>query len=143
MRNTYSSLVYALLCLVISHFTVTAHAGQASAGFQVTVRLNAQQPTSQAGVCISTVLGQQTGAVVRVVCSTGQVVSIEAAPGTSVIAGVHGGAFRYSFGAGTLLAPGAGLTDSELGFIGLGTITAMRIVDLTGRKERLEFLVSF
>jgi hypothetical protein len=71
------------------------------------------------------------------------VVSIEAAPGTSVIAGVHGGAFRYSFGAGTLLAPGAGLTDSELGFIGLGTITAMRIVDLTGRKERLEFLVSF
>lgn len=143
MRNTFVSLVYALLCLAISHFTVAAQAAQASAGFQVSVRLNTQQPTSQAGVCISTVLGQQTGAVVRVVCSTGQVVSIEAAPGTTVMAGVHGGAFRYSFGAGALLVPGTSLTDGELGFIGLGTITAMRIADLTGRRERLEFLVSF
>lgn len=143
MRNTFSSLVYALLCLTVSHFAVTAHAGQASAGFQVTVRLTTHQPTSPAGVCISSVLGHETGAVVRVVCSSGQVVSIEAAPGTPVMAGVHGGAFRYSFGAGALLAPGTALTDSELGFIGLGTITAMRIANLTGRRERLEFLVSF
>lgn len=143
MRNTFNALIYALICLAISHFTVAAQAGQASAGFQVTVRLSAHLPTSQAGVCISTVLGQQTGAVVRVVCSTGQVVSIEAAPGTPVMAGVHGGAIRYSFGPGAMLAPDTALTDSEQIYIGLGTITAMRVVDLTGRRERLEFLVSF
>lgn len=120
-----------------------AQAGQASGSFLVNIRLTALTPTAQAGVCISSVLSDETGAVVRVVCSTGQVVSIEAAPGTPVMAGVHGGAFRYVFGAGALLAAGNALTESELGLLGLGTVTALRIADATNRRERLEFLVSF
>ncbi len=120
-----------------------AQAGQVSAGFNVNIRLNTLIPTAQAGVCISSILGNVNGGVVRVVCSTGQVVSIEAAPGAPVFAGVHGGAFRYVFGAGTLLAAGNGLIESELGFMGLGTVTALRIANSPDRRERLEFLVSF
>jgi hypothetical protein len=120
-----------------------AQAGQQGANFSINIRLTTSSIDSQAGVCISSVAGEQTGAVVRVVCSTGQVVSIEAAPGTPVIAGVHGGAFRYVFGAGSLLAPGSALTESELGLMGLGTVTALRIADMSNRRERLEFLVSF
>ena len=130
------------LAAVLLAALLPAHAGQQSASFSVNIRLTPLLPSGQAGVCISSVASEQTGAVVRVVCSTGQVVSIEAAPGTPVIAGVHGGAFRYVFGAGSLLAAGNGLIESELGLFGLGTVTALRIADVS-RRERLEFLVSF
>ncbi len=142
MRITSHSVFRSILAVVVAAFLVASQAGQQSANFHVNIRLNSLSPTSQAGVCISSVASEQTGAVVRVVCSTGQVVSIEAAPGTPVIAGVHGGAFRYVFGAGSLLAAGNGLIESELGLFGLGTVTALRIADVS-RRERLEFLVSF
>lgn len=143
MRSPLTTVACAALATALLTSTVAARAGQAGASFRVNIQLSTLTPTSQAGVCISSVASQQTGAVVRVVCSSGQVVSIEAAPGTPVIAGVHGGAFRYSFGAGSLLTPGGALLDSELGFVGLGTVTALRVADLSGRRERLEFLVSF
>lgn len=138
MHRIFPSIAALLLAALLP-----AQAGQQSASFSVNIQLTSLIPTAQAGVCISSVLSDANGGVVRVVCSTGQVVSIEAAPGTPVIAGVHGGAFRYVFGAGALLSPGSALTESELGLIGLGTVTAMRIADLSGRRDRLEYLVSF
>jgi hypothetical protein len=144
MRFTLTYVATAAFATALLTSAVAAQAGQAGASFKVHIQLTTPQTASQqAGVCISSVASQQTGAVVRVVCSSGQVVSIEAAPGTPAIAGVHGGAFRYSFGAGSLLAPGAALAESELGFVGVGTVTALRVADLSGRRERLEFLVSF
>ena len=92
MRFTLTSVACALLATALLTSTVAARAGQASASFKVNIQLSTLTPTSQAGVCISSVASQRTGAVVRVVCSSGQVVSIEAAPGTPAIAGVHGGA---------------------------------------------------
>jgi hypothetical protein len=143
MRFTLTFVATAALATALLTSVVVARAGQAGVSFKVNIQLTTPQSAAQqAGVCTSSVASQQTGAVVRVVCSAGQVVSIEAAPGTPAIAGVHGGAFRYSFGAGSLLAPGTAL-ESELGFVGLGTVTALRVADLSGRRERLEFLVSF
>jgi hypothetical protein len=141
MRTTLRSVTGIAAALFFAYSSVASHAGQASSGFTINIQLTTASTASQTGVCISSVASEQTGAVVRVVCSTGQVVSIEAAPGTPVIAGVHGGAFRYVFGAGALLAPGSASTESELSLMGLGTVTAMRIADASGR--RLEFLVSF
>jgi hypothetical protein len=144
MRFTLTSVACAALATSLLTSVVIARAGQAGASFKVNIQLTTpQSAVQQAGVCISSVASQQTGAVVRVVCSSGQVVSIEAAPGTPAIAGVHGGAFRYSFGAGSLLAPGTAMAESEQSFVGLGTATALRIADMSRRRERLEFLVSF
>jgi hypothetical protein len=141
MRSTLRSVAGMAVALFFAYPSVASHAGQASGSFTVNIHLTTASTAPQTGVCISSVASQQTGAVVRVVCSTGQVVSIEAAPGTPVIAGVHGGAFRYVFGAGLLLSPGSALTESELSLVGIGTVTALRVADASGR--RVEFLVSF
>jgi hypothetical protein len=129
--------------LLFAYSSVPSVAGQANGSFAVNIQLTQPLTAPQTGVCISSVASQQTGAEVRVVCSTGQVVSIEASAGTPVIAGVHGGAFRYVFRAGSLLGNSGALTESELGSIGLGTVTALRISDVSVRRERVEFLVSF
>lgn len=91
------------------------------------------------GICTSQSASNATQAVVRVVCSSGQFVSIESAPGRPFV-GVHGGAFRFNFGPG-LPAP-ALASNFNLG-IGAGTVTALRIVHTGGSQSPLEMLVSF
>jgi hypothetical protein len=92
------------------------------------------------GICISTSLSQQTNALVKVTCQGRQFVSIEQREGRPFV-GVHGGAYRFFFSRNTAL-PAFLQADSDLP-IGQGTITALRVLNLTERDERLELLVSF
>lgn len=92
------------------------------------------------GVCTSQTQSAATHAMVRVVCSTGQFVSIEPAPGQP-FAGAHGGAYRFNFGPGLPLA--ASLDGASRLHIGAGTVTALRVVTMNGQTDPLEMLVSF
>lgn len=93
-----------------------------------------------AALCTSQTLSQATNAIVRVVCGTGQFVSIEANPAKPFL-GVHGGAYRFSFGPG-LPRPADGY-DGISPYIGAGTVTAMRILNVNGKLGPIELLVSF
>lgn len=125
---------------------VTVQAGGASAGFEVRIELR-QSPGNT--LCVSESVAAASQALVNVVCSTGQYVSIEPLPGTPFV-GTHGGAFRYSFGPRSTwnMTPGAASGFSEV-FTGVGTVTSMRIVRLGGAglaengPSSLEMLVSF
>lgn len=91
------------------------------------------------GICTSASASGATNATVRVVCSSGQFVSIEAAPGRP-FAGTHGGAFRFNFGPGLPLPAMAAAFNMN---IGAGTVTALRILNLNSQEAPLEMLVSF
>ena len=82
----------------------------------------------------------------RVTCQGNQFVSIEPRVGRP-FPGTHGGAFRFAFSQRSGFSGGNvdfGQSVSALeAAIGQGTITALRVLDLTERDERLEMLVSF
>ena len=91
------------------------------------------------GICTSASASGSTNATVRVVCSSGQFVSIEAAPGQP-FAGTHGAAHRFNFGPGLPLPAMAAAFGMN---IGAGTVTALRILNVNGLDAPLEMLVSF
>ncbi|MFI5444142.1 hypothetical protein [Polaromonas sp. UC242_47] len=95
--------------------------------------------TIASGVCISETLNERTNALVRVVCGTGQFVSITPFPGKPFL-GTHGGAFRYDLGVGNA-SPATANSASPL--LGAGTVTALRIYNANGSDGPLEMLVSF
>jgi hypothetical protein len=114
-------------------------AGTAAGVFDVRIVLDkpghSPPPT---GLCISSTLSAQTNAIVRVVCATGQFVSIESAPGSPFV-GTHGGAHRYILG--TAVPPSLqGEDDLQMG---AGTVTALRVINLNAQQDRLELWVSF
>jgi hypothetical protein len=113
-----------------------------SGSFNVNIRLN--EPAG--GTCISISLSQVTNALVRVTCQGNQFVSIEQREGRPFV-GTHGGAYRFAFSQRSGFSDGSvlfGQSVSELeAAIGQGTITSLRVLDLTQRDERLELLVSF
>jgi hypothetical protein len=120
-------------------------AGVSSGGFIVNICLKsggdcaapaAAIEARSSGVCTSDTLSERTGAVVRVVCASGQFVSIAPRPGGRFL-GTHGGAYSYSFGP----AFGA-LHNGEFG-TGSGTIASFRIYNVTENEGPLEMLVSF
>ena len=83
------------------------------------------------GVCVSRSLSEQTGAVVQVACDSGQFVSIEAVPGQRFL-GVHGGAFRYTLSiAKDRSVYEAAANDAFAWRTGWGTVTMLRLYDLT------------
>ena len=123
------------LALVAPAWSVAA---TVSGNFVVTVQL--------AGICISSSLSQVTNASVRVTCQGNQFVSIEPQPGKPFF-GTHGGAHRFAFsqranGSSGQVDLGQSVTELEAA-LGQGTITALRVLNLTERDERLELLVSF
>jgi hypothetical protein len=122
----------AALCLLTLS---QASAGTSSGGFNVTINMGLTRQT-----CTSTALSQQTNATVTVVCSTGQFVSIESVPNRS-FAGTHGGAHRFVFATNTV-SPAVWTGESDL-FMGAGTITSLRVLNLNAYQDRLEMLVSF
>jgi len=86
-------------------------------------------------------LSESTGAVVRVVCSTGQFVSITPQPGGPFV-GSHGGAYEFYFPAGTdsfesALAAISGAISRS------GRVTSFRVYSLEHIGDRLDVLVSF
>lgn len=91
--------------------------------------------TTSGGICVSQALSDSTGAIVRVVCSSGHFVSIEAPSGSPYL-GVHGGAYRYYFANG--VPAGLRFLGGEKPWVGPGTVTSIRIVypeDLDGIIE--------
>lgn len=97
-------------------------------------------PTLRSEVCISETLSQQTQALVRVACGTGQFVSIAPWPGKPFL-GAHGGTFRYSMGAGKFST--APLSSKDKPYIGIGTVTALSVYSANDADEPIEMLVSF
>jgi hypothetical protein len=141
-----------LLCtgLAVSHAATSA--GQFSVNITVTgtdtgsgtssgINTAAQ---SAPGVCISQTLSEKTNALVRVVCGTGQFVSITANPNARFL-GANGGAFRF------VLSPGSTDSGSQLlgqgrtndFYPGAGTVTAWRIYNVNGSDGTFEVLLTF
>jgi hypothetical protein len=120
------------------------HAAGASGQFDVNISLStgggSNTPTPPpSGICISQSQSEQTGAIVRVVCQTGQFVSIGPRPGGRFI-DTHGGAYAYYLGplSSSPLSAGdaSGLTN------GLGTIASLRVYAGEGTGV-LDMLISF
>lgn len=130
-------LVLALATLLIS---IEGAAGAGSGTFSVNITLaNPGAPAAPAtGICTSQTLSDQTGALVQVVCSTGQFVSISPRPGAP-FAPTHGGAFTYYF------SPSSGFRLAGLGglYPGAGTITEYRVYTLDEYDGRVDILVNF
>lgn len=95
-------------------------------------------PNDNRPICISESLSQATGALVTVVCSNGQFVSISPRPGRP-FAGTHGGAHRFNLPAGATyaLAQGGGWA------FGAGTVTTFRVMRQGDDEEFMELWVQF
>jgi hypothetical protein len=130
--HALSGLILAVCCVSAST------AGTSSSNFNVNIRLN----ESNTGICISASQSVQTNALVKVTCSGGQFVSIEPRDGRPFV-GVHGGAYRFAFGRNSAIPAFLQGDSDSLALVGQGTITALRVLNLTERDERLELLVSF
>jgi hypothetical protein len=133
----------ALLAWALAAGLATASSAATTSGsFNVQIRLN----ESASGICVSSTLSLVTNALVRVTCQGNQFVSIEPRDGRPFV-GTHGGAHRFAFSQRSGYPSGFvnfGQSVGELeAAIGQGTITALRVLDLTERDERLELLVSF
>jgi hypothetical protein len=137
----------------ISLFTGLSVAGTSAGLFSVSITLNnpgfvappmlgtpVGVATLRSGVCISETFSQQAQASVRVVCATGQFVSIAPWPGKPFL-GTHGGAFRYSMGVGKFSAPSLSSKDNP--YIGVDAVTALPIYSANDTDGPLEMLVSF
>ena len=135
-----SRLALALAALVLSF---NCAAGTSSGTFSVNISLsNPGAPpvapaTPPGTVCVSQTLSDLTGALVQVLCSTGQFVSIGPRPGAPFIA--HGGAYSYylSVGTGSRLAGLGGLP------VGAGTVTEYRLFSVDQANGTVDLLVGF
>ena len=127
-----------VLALAALSSNLECAAGTGAGTFSVNITLNSSGNVQSSGICTSQTLSDRTGALVQVVCSTGQFVSISPRPGAA-FAGTHGGAFTYYFSSAT----GAHLTDSGDRFPGTGTITQYRVYSLDQYDGRVDMLVSF
>jgi hypothetical protein len=91
------------------------------------------------GVCISQSLTEQNNAVVRVVCQSGQFVSITPIPGAR-FSGSHGGAYSFYFGSSYRSVNVAGYGEFAHG---AGSVAAYRVFGVTESEGRLDMLVVF
>lgn len=136
LRSACSALALAALA-----FSFNCAAGTSAGAFSVNISLSnpgAPPPGTPAGtVCVSQTLSDLTGALVQVLCSTGQFVSIGPRPGAPFIA--HGGAYSYylSVGTGSRLAGLAGLP------VGAGTVTEYRLYSVDQANGTVDLLVGF
>lgn len=122
---------------VAALFTALECAAGTTAG-PVRVNVTLNNPAGQSALCTSQSLSQSTGAVVKVLCSNGQFVSISPSPGAP-FAGAHGGAFTFYF------SPTAGFPaqDSRGPLQGAGTVTEYRVYLRDEDDRFVEVLVSF
>lgn len=120
-------------------------AGQAASQFGVNIVLvrPGSAASAEQGVCISQSLSEKTNAVVRVVCSSGQFVSISANPNARFL-GTHGGAFRYVLSPTTIYSNSQLIDQGSSEFYpGSGTVTAWRVYNVDGSEKLLEVLLTF
>jgi hypothetical protein len=129
-----------LLVLALAVCCATASTAATTLGsFNVNIRLN----ESSTGICVSASQSVQTHALVTVTCNSGQFVNIEPRL-NKAFAGVHGGAFRFSF-SNRSAVPIQAFQDGKLlaDWAGNGTVTALRVMNMVETDEKLELLVSF
>lgn len=124
-----------ILALVALSLSLECAAGVGSGTFRVNISVN--EPGKSA-LCVSQSLSQSTGALVQVLCSTGQFVSIGPRPGAP-FAGVHGGAFTYYFSP----TPDFQLEGSRSLMQGSGTVTEYRVYSRDRYDQFIDILVSF
>ena len=129
-------LAQTLLALAALSISLECAAGVGSGTFRVNISVN--DPVGNSALCVSQSLSQSTGALVQVVCSTGQFVSIGPRPGAP-FAGVHGGAFSYYLNP----APDFQLEGSRSVMQGTGTVTEYRVYSRDGIDQFIDILVSF
>jgi hypothetical protein len=147
-----------LLALALGAFAVPGGAATTGATFDVGITLSppgtpppgggGTPPPSGGGgaaagsadFCISQSLSDATGAIVRVVCRSGQFVSIEAKPDGPFL-GVHGGAFRYYFANG--LPAHLRFLGGSNPWVGPGTVTSIRVKYLEDLDGIVEMQVGF
>ena len=144
-----------LIALLLGAFAAPSGAASASASFDVgiTLTMPGGPPPSgggtpgggsitaqTGGACVSQSLSDATGAIVRVVCTSGQFVSIEANPNGPFL-GVHGGAFRYYFANG--IPADLRFLGSSDPWIGAGTVTSIRVKYLEDLDGIIEMQVGF
>ena len=141
LRRILAKAALGLLCLGA---VFNCAAGNDSAVFNVRITLHGAggaggSAGNPAGVCTSQTLSEENRAHVRVVCESGQFVSISAIPGIEFV-GTHGGAYSYYFGS-TL----SGINVAGYGEFahGAGSIASYRIFGVTEVDGRLDLLVSF
>lgn len=126
-----------LACMAAALACTSVQATTRSVGF--TTRITVTQLQTN-GICTSTSLGNQTGAEVRVVCATGEFVSIDARPGLG-FGLAHGGASRFILIERVAMDPSFNRgTDQG---VGTGTVTSARVLNNSPRGDDLEMLVSF
>ena len=119
-------------------------AGSTSGVFGVNITLYSGASSSppgsnRSGVCISQSLTEQNNAVVRVVCESGQFVSISPIPGGRFV-GSHGGAYSFYFGSSYRSVNVAGYGEFAHG---AGSVAAYRVFGVTESEGRLDMLVVF
>lgn len=127
----------------------SAPAGAAAGSFDVIINLSNPGAVPPPGVppaaatadlCVSQALSDATGAVVKVVCRSGQFVSIEPRPGSPFL-GVHGGAFRYYFASG--VPASLRFLEGRNPWVGPGTVTSLRVNYLEDLDGIVEMQVGF
>jgi hypothetical protein len=119
-------------------------AGATSGTFGVNISLyvggsNSSSGSNGSGVCISQSLTEQNNAIVRVVCDSGQFVSISPIPGGRFV-GSHGGAYTFYFGSSYRSVNVAGFGEFAHG---AGSVAAFRVFGVTESEGRLDMLVAF
>lgn len=116
-----------------------------------TATTSASSTLLPSGMCRSRTLTESDAASVEVACQSGQFVSIAADPEASFL-GLRDDAFRYSIGFRTELSVWkAGPTKGDVPRLGWGTVTALRVYDLSPPNETsdgawdqpLDMLVTF
>lgn len=133
---------------VLALFGAGTPAGAGTAGASFSVSISLQNPSAAAtgfpiaagnpsGICTSQSLSESTGAVVQVVCRSGQFVSIAPRDGRRFF-GTHGGAYTYYFGPGYGAIHRAAYAEG-----GTGTVTSFRVYSVEEVGGLLDLLVSF
>lgn len=138
LRRILIKAALGLACLS-AVFTCAAAGNSATFGVRITLHGAGRADVNSPGVCTSESLSIENGAHVRVVCESGQFVSISPIPGVNFV-GTHGGAYSYYFGS-TL----SGINVAGYGEFahGAGSIASYRIFGVTEVDGRLDLLVSF
>jgi len=148
--RTITLAVCLLAALAVASLPAVGGSGSSTVPVNITLGTGITPPMPQppitppppaSGVCTSASLSESTGALVRVVCSNGQFVSISPQPGAPFV-GTHGGAYEFYWPAGTesfesALAGGSSVISRS------GRVTSFRVYSIEHIGDRLDVLVSF
>jgi len=153
-KRTITALV---LAFALGAFAAPSVAGTTSRSFDVDITLyppgtvippvtppgggGGMPPGSANDLCVSQTLSDATGAIVQVVCTTGQFVNIEADRSQPYNLGVHGGAYRFYFANG--LPASLQFVGHGSPWVGPGTVTSLRVNYLEGLDGIIEMQVGF